>query len=76
MVEITTLTQTLTFLAINLAYSVVALIVCIVALILIDRFLFTKIDFIEEMKQGNIAASIFYSVVLLFVGLVVASALS
>lgn len=76
MTEISTMEQTLVFLGVNLAYAVVALVVCLAALILIDRFLFPGIDFIEEMKRGNIAASIFYSVIFLFVGLVVATALS
>ncbi|MDP6038991.1 MAG: DUF350 domain-containing protein [Candidatus Latescibacteria bacterium] len=76
MIEVTTIQQTLTFLGLNLAYAVVALIVSVVALILIDRYLFTQIDFIAEIREGNIAASIFYSVILLFVGLVVATALN
>lgn len=76
MMEITTLKQTVTFLLINLGYAVLALVVSIVTLILIDRFLFTRIDFIEEIKKGNLAAAIFYSVILLFIGLVVATALN
>ena len=76
MIEITTLEQTLTFLGLNLGYAVVALIVSVLALIIIDKYMFTRIDFIREIQQGNIAASIFYSVILLFVGLVVSTALN
>jgi len=76
MIEVTTLQQTITFLSLNLGYAVVSLIVSVVALILIDRYLFTQIDFIAEIREGNIAASIFYSVILLFIGLVVATALN
>ncbi len=76
MMEITTLEQTLTFLFINLGYAVLALVVSIVALIEIDRYRFTRIDFIEEIKKGNLAAGIVYSVILLFIGLVVATALN
>lgn len=76
MIEVTRFEQTLTFLGLNLAYAVVSLVVSVVALILIDKYLFTRIDFIEEIKGGNVAASIFYSVILLFVGLVVATALN
>ena len=76
MIETSTLGQTLTFLLINLGYAVVALVVSIVTLILVDKYLFTRIDFIEEIKQGNLAAAIFYSVTLLFIGLVVATALN
>jgi len=76
MMEITTLEQTLIFLFINLGYAVLALVVSIVALIAIDKFLFTRIDFIEEIKKGNLAAGMVYSVILLFIGLVVATTLN
>ncbi len=76
MMELTTLEQTLTFLGINLGYAIVALLVSIGALIVIDKVLFKQIDFIEEIKKGNLAAALFYSVILLFIGLVVATALS
>ena len=76
MTELTTLEQTVTFLLINLGYAILALIVSIVALLLIDKYLFTRIDFIDEIKSGNLAAGIFYSVILLFIGLVVATALN
>lgn len=76
MMELTSLQQTLTFLLINLGYAVIALLVSIAALILIDKYLFKRIDFIEEIKQGNLAAGLFYSVILLFIGLVVATALN
>ncbi len=76
MTELTTLEQTLTFLFINLGYAVLALVVSIVALIAIDKYIFTRIDFIEEIKKGNLAAVMVYSVILLFIGLVVATALN
>ena len=76
MTEITTLEQTLLFLFINLGYAVVALVVSLVALIAIDKYLFTRIDFVEEIKKGNLAAGIVYSVILLFISLVVATALN
>ena len=76
MTELTTLEQTVTFLLINLGYAILALVISIVALLLIDKYLFTRIDFIEEIKKGNLAAGIFYSVILLFIGLVVATALN
>ena len=76
MTEISTLEQTLIFLFINLGYAVVALVVSLVALIAIDKYLFRSIDFIEEIKKGNLAAGIVYSVILLFISLVVATALN
>ncbi|WP_196138677.1 DUF350 domain-containing protein [Aliikangiella sp. G2MR2-5] len=74
--EISSLEQTFTFLAINLVYALVTLIVSVFALVVIDKFIFTKIDFIEEIKHGNIAASIFQSTLLIFIGLVVAVSMS
>lgn len=68
--------QTLMFLGINLLYALMTLIVSVIALLLIDKFIFTKIDFIEEIKKGNIAASIFQSTILIFIGLVVAVSMS
>lgn len=76
MMEVTSLGQTLMFLAVNLAYAIIALVVSIVALITIDKYIFTTIDFLEELKKGNLAASIFHSVTLLFIGIVVATALN
>lgn len=74
--EINSIEQTLTFLGINLVYALVTLVVSVIALVLIDKFVFTKIDFIEEIKRGNIAASIFQSTILIFIGLVVAVSMS
>jgi uncharacterized membrane protein YjfL (UPF0719 family) len=74
--EVTTFSQNLGHLAFNLGYAIVAMVVSVITLYLIDHFLFRKIDFIEEIKQGNIAASIFFSVVLLFVALIVTTSLN
>ena len=69
--EITTLSQTLVNLLISLSYAIITLIVSVTTLYMIDHFFYKKIDFIEEIKNGNIAASIFYSVILLFVAIIV-----
>jgi len=74
--EITSLEQNITFMMLNLGYAVISLFISVIALILIDKYLFTKIDFIDEIKKGNIAAAIFQSVILLFIGLVVSSAMT
>jgi uncharacterized membrane protein YjfL (UPF0719 family) len=74
--EISSLEQTLTFLGINLVYALITLVVSVFALVLIDRYVFTKIDFIEEIKKGNVAAAIFQSTILIFIGLVVAVSMS
>ncbi|MGB0495026.1 MAG: DUF350 domain-containing protein [Kangiellaceae bacterium] len=68
--------QSITFLGINLVYALITLLVSVFALVIIDKYVFTKIDFIEEIKKGNIAASIFQSTILIFIGLVVAVSMS
>jgi len=69
--EITTLSQTLINLLISLSYAIITLVVSITTLYMIDHFFYKRIDFIDEIKDGNIAASIFYSVILLFVAIIV-----
>ncbi|PCI65310.1 MAG: DUF350 domain-containing protein [Gammaproteobacteria bacterium] len=68
--------QSITFLGINLVYALITLLVSVFALVIIDKYVFTNIDFIEEIKKGNIAASIFQSTILIFIGLVVAVSMS
>jgi len=74
--ELNSIEQTMIFLGINLIYALITLIVSVFALVVIDKFVFTKIDFIEEIKRGNVAASIFQSTILIFIGLVVAVSMS
>jgi uncharacterized membrane protein YjfL (UPF0719 family) len=74
--DITSIEQTLTFLGINLVYALITLIVSVFALVIIDKYVFTEIDFIEEIKKGNVAASIFQSTILIFIGMVVAVSMS
>ena len=72
----TLFTHTIYFLALNLLYALIALVVSSIAIVLLDKYLFRGINFIEEIKKGNIAAAIFYSTTLIFAGLVVATAIS
>ena len=69
--EVTSLFQTMLNMVVSLSYAIVTLLVSVTTLYLIDHFFYKKIDFIEEIKKGNIAASIFYSVILLFVAIIV-----
>ncbi|MGH1487296.1 MAG: DUF350 domain-containing protein [Cellvibrionaceae bacterium] len=62
---------TLINLSINLIYTVIALYVSVVALLIVDRKLLKNISIEEEMKKGNLAVSIFASTILLFVALIV-----
>ena len=61
---------------INLVYAMVALVIGVVAVRWIDRYLYPEIDFMEEIKRGNIAAAIYGGVLLLFVGVILAAALA
>ncbi len=74
--EVTTMHQTIQNLLISLGYAIVTLLVSVITLYLIDHYLYRKIDFIEEIKKGNIAASIFYSVLLIFVAVIVTVAIN
>lgn len=69
--EVTSLYQTVLNLVVSLSYAIVTLLVSVTTLYMIDHFIYKKIDFVEEIKKGNIAASIFYSVILLFVAIIV-----
>ena len=74
--EVTTLEQTLINLAISLGYALVSMLMALVALYLVDHFIYKNINFIEEIKKGNIAASIFYSVVLIFIAIIITVAIN
>lgn len=62
-------------LLVNLIYAVVAFIIGVVALQVVDRWLFRKIDFEEEIKKGNMAAAVFGGALVIFVGMVISRAL-
>lgn len=62
-------------LGINLVYAVVALVIGVAAFRWIDKRLFPEIDFMEEIKKGNMAAAVFAGVLMLFVALILAGAL-
>jgi len=74
--EITTVQQSMLYLGINLVYAIMALLVGVIAIRAIDRWLYTRVDFEEEIKRGNIAAAIYKSALLLFVGLVIGIVMS
>lgn len=62
---------TLVNLGLNLAFTIIALVIGVVALKAIDRRLLTRIDIETELKEGNVAVAIFASTVLIFVALIV-----
>ena len=74
--EITNLSQMLINMGLSLVYAILTLVVASITLYLIDHFVYKNINFIAEIKKGNIAASIFYSVVLLFVAIIVSTSIN
>lgn len=65
------LLATLFNLSVNLVYTVVALMVGVLALKFVDKKLLDKVDIEQELKNNNIAVAIFASTILLFVALIV-----
>ncbi len=58
----------------NLLYAVLAIFVGAFAYKIIDRFIFPEIDFIKEVQKGNIAAGIVVAAAVLFLALILSSA--
>lgn len=56
---------------INLSYTVIALFVAVVALMIIDNKLLKNVDIQKELQQNNIAVAIFASSILIFVALII-----
>lgn len=76
MIDTTFLSTTALNLLINLVYAIAVFGVAFLTFLWSDRVLFKNIDFIEEIKRGNMAAAVFASVKLLFIAIVVAAALN
>jgi uncharacterized membrane protein YjfL (UPF0719 family) len=55
----------------NIFYTLVALVVGLIALHVVDRRLLKSLDIQEELKNNNMAVAVFSSTVLLFVALIV-----
>jgi uncharacterized membrane protein YjfL (UPF0719 family) len=62
---------TLFNLGMNLVFTILALFVGVVSLMMIDKKLLKKIEIEEELKNGNMAVAVFASTILLFVALIV-----
>jgi uncharacterized membrane protein YjfL (UPF0719 family) len=62
-------------LAINLLYAFLGLVLAVVGVKIIDYFILRQIDLEEEIKKGNIAASIFAAALVLGMMLVIAGIL-
>ncbi len=68
--------QNVISLAISLAFGLVTVVLSVVVLKGIDHFLYRDIDFVEEIKKGNLPAALFYCVLLTFVAVIVATSIS
>ena len=55
----------------NIFYTLIALIVGLIALKFVDSQLLKSLDIQEELKNNNMAVAVFSSTVLLFVALIV-----
>ena len=60
---------------VNLIYTILAIGLAVFAVRLVDEKVFTKIDFQEEIKRGNLAAAVLLGAMLLFIAIVVSSGL-
>ena len=69
------LNSTILSLSISLLFGLIALFLAVVVIKLIDLFLYRKLDFEEEIKNGNIAAAIFVAALLLFIAIILGNAL-
>lgn len=62
---------TLFNLCMNIFYTIIALVVGLIALKVVDSQLLKSLDIQEELKNNNMAVALFSSTVLLFVALIV-----
>ena len=60
---------------VNLTYTVLAIGLAVFAVRMVDEKVFTKIDFQEEIKKGNLAAAVLLAAMLIFIAVVVSSGL-
>jgi len=58
-------------LGLNLLYTLLALMVGVVALSIVDQQLLKGVDIQEQLQKGNIAVAIFASTILIFVAIIV-----
>lgn len=58
-------------LGLNLLFTIITLIVSVALLIGVDKLLLKDINLQKEIKEGNVAASIFASSIMLFIAIIV-----
>lgn len=62
---------TLFNLGLNLIYTLLALLVGVVALRIVDQQLLKNVDIEHQLQEGNLAVAIFASTILIFVAIIV-----
>jgi uncharacterized membrane protein YjfL (UPF0719 family) len=63
-------------LTINLVYTIIVLIIAVIALRYIDKKILKEVHLEEEIRKGNIAAAIVASTFLIFVAIIVAASIA
>ncbi len=63
--------STLIQLGINLIFTLIALLVGVVALVIVDNLLLKDVNIQEQLREGNMAVAVFASTILIFVALIV-----
>ncbi len=58
-------------LGVNLMFTLITLVVSVLLLLGVDKILLRGIDLQSEIKQGNMAAAIFASSIMLFIAIIV-----
>jgi uncharacterized membrane protein YjfL (UPF0719 family) len=71
MIESEFFVSTMINLIIDLIYTVSALIVALIALVIVDKILLKSFRIEAELKKGNMALAVFASTILIFVAIIV-----
>lgn len=58
-------------LGLNLLFTLITLVASVILLLGVDKILLKEIDLQKEIKNGNIAAAIFASSIMLFIAIIV-----
>ena len=58
-------------LGLNLLFTTITLVVSVLLLLGVDKILLQDINLQEEIKKGNVAASIFASSIMIFIAIIV-----
>jgi hypothetical protein len=60
---------------INIAFGIVALAASLLMILLMDRLIFTRINFLDEIQKGNLAAAVAFAAMLGFTAYIIGAAL-